>query len=217
MLNVHALSHAYATAKAPISLFENVNFTLNPGQSLAVTGPSGSGKSSLIHLIGALMTPVSGRITLTLDGESFDVTTLDETSADSFRKMHVGMVFQKFNLIDFISVYDNIILTAQHKGNVDKTHIEYLLDTLQITDLVDKFPSQLSGGEQQRVAIARALAHKPALVLADEPTGNLDPSTAKIVSELLYALTASQHIMLIIVTHSDEVASHAHQQLRVNK
>ncbi|MEM0912767.1 MAG: ATP-binding cassette domain-containing protein, partial [Pseudomonadota bacterium] len=148
-------------------------------------------------------------VTLQTDHMSIVVDQLDEKGADKYRRDNVGIVFQRYNLIEYLSAGENIALPAKHKNNFDKDFIASLCTQLKIEHLLHKSPIQLSGGEQQRVAIARALSHKPALVLADEPTGNLDPKTSGIVSNLLFELCEQTKTTFVIVTHSTEVADMA--------
>lgn len=215
MLRISSISKSYQSGDQSTVILEDVTYQLQSGHSLAITGPSGSGKSTLLHMIGALSSPDSGSIDCTLGQEHYPIHDFSETDADTFRRNHLGMVFQKFNLIEFLSARDNIELTAKHKGNFDAAYVSMLVDRLGITELLDKYPHNLSGGEQQRVAIARALAHKPALLLADEPTGNLDPQTSREVSHLLFDVSLQQQVMLIVVTHSHELATLAMHRVQV--
>ncbi|MFC4700561.1 ABC transporter ATP-binding protein [Glaciecola siphonariae] len=228
MLEIKALTKSYQAPESRIQVLERVDLSLAAGQSLSIQGPSGCGKSTLLHLIGALDKPDSGTIALksgtssrtstthTNAGESFNVHELSETHADAYRRQHVGFVFQKFNLIDCLSVQDNIFLPSKLNGYNDNDYIMALIDALDIAKHVNKLPNQLSGGEQQRVAIARALAHKPRLVLADEPTGNLDEVNSDKVCQLLYQTCQQANAALVLVTHSSAVAkladSQAHMQ-----
>lgn len=215
MLYISGVSKSYHSGDQSTVILEDVSYQLQSGHSLAITGPSGSGKSTLLHMIGALSSPDSGSIDCTLGQKQYPIHDFSEADADTFRRNHLGMVFQKFNLIEFLSARDNIELTAKHKGNFDAAYVSMLVNRLGITALLDKYPHNLSGGEQQRVAIARALAHKPALVLADEPTGNLDPQTSTEVSQLLFDVSLQQHVMLIVVTHSHELAALAMHRVQV--
>lgn len=215
MLHISGVSKSYFNGDQPTVILDDVHYRLPSGQSLAITGPSGSGKSTLLHMIGALTSPDSGSIDCTLGNEHYPIHAFSESNADTFRRNELGMVFQKFNLIEFLSARDNIELTAKHKGNFDACYVSMLVERLGITTLLDKYPHSLSGGEQQRVAIARALAHKPALVLADEPTGNLDPQTSTEVSHLLFDLSRQEQVMLIVVTHSHELAALAMHRVQV--
>lgn len=183
--------------------------------SVAVTGESGSGKSTLLHLLAALDSPDSG----SLNVNGIELNLLSTRQADEYRKHHLGFVFQRFNLIDCLSVWDNICFSARLTQKYDRHYIEGLAERLRIGHLVQKLPHTLSGGEQQRVAIARALAHKPQLLLADEPTGNLDEKNSDIVTSLLFELSKSEQTTLVLVTHSQQIAQSAqlHCHLRDGK
>ena len=186
-------------------LLEKINFTLNEGCSASIMGPSGCGKSTLLNLLAGLDGPDAGRIQV----NGTDLAAMSPSEADTYRSQQLGVVFQQFHLIDCLNVWDNIAFTARYKGNADKHHQQHLIQQLGLNGLERKPISQLSGGEQQRVAIARALNHKQSLVLADEPTGNLDEHTSENVSELLYQLCQSHNTSLIVVTHSNDVAAKA--------
>lgn len=209
MLVVESLSKSYVDAGEPRQILNQAELKLEQGQSLSIIGASGSGKSTLLHLIGALDKADSGRILLKTETNKHydDINSFTEKQADNYRKQYLGLVFQKFNLIDCISVYDNIALPARLNQCLDQAFVQSLIDQLGIQALVHKLPSDLSGGEQQRVAIARALSHKPTLVLADEPTGNLDASNSETVSKLLVSTCKQNKASLIMVTHSDEVSA----------
>lgn len=218
MLVIEALNKSYIDAGKKHQILKNTHLRLEQGQSVSIVGESGSGKSTLLHLIGGLDKADSGKILLCTDNHStnnnrnnknspFDnIAEFDEKQADIYRKRDLGLIFQKYNLIDCISVLDNVLLPAQLNKNVNHAYIQTLLDALGISSLQHKLPSDLSGGEQQRVAIARALSHQPKLVLADEPTGNLDANNSAKVSRLLVDSCKSFNASLVLVTHSQEVA-----------
>jgi putative ABC transport system ATP-binding protein len=219
MLVIESLSKSYIDAGETQQVLDQADFKLEQGHSLSIVGASGSGKSTLLHLIGALDTADSGRILLKTDNNTRydDISTFTEEQADAYRKRQLGLIFQKFNLIDCISVYDNIALPARLNNCLDEVFIEGLLEQLGIEKLIHKLPTDLSGGEQQRVAIARALSHKPMLVLADEPTGNLDAINSEKVSRLLVNTCKQNNASLIMVTHSDEVASLTQHKMVLKK
>jgi putative ABC transport system ATP-binding protein len=201
------LSKSYAAANGRIDILDGVSLSLKSAQSASIQGASGCGKSTLLHLVGALDTADNGSIFLrTKNQQNIDINALSETQADNYRRQHIGFVFQKFNLIDCISVIDNISLPSKLNHNIDMHYIDALVKILDISQHLNKLPAQLSGGEQQRVAIARALAHKPSLILADEPTGNLDEANSDTVSELLYKSCKEVGSSLLLVTHSEKVA-----------
>lgn len=214
MLHIDNLSKSYATASERVNILDGVSLSLESAQSASIQGASGCGKSTLLHLIGALDTADSGSILLRAKNQqNINVSKLSETQADSYRRQHIGFVFQKFNLIDCISVIDNITLPSKLNHNIDTHYIDALVQILDISQHLNKLPAQLSGGEQQRVAIARALAHKPSLILADEPTGNLDEANSDMVSELLYKSCKEVGSSLLLVTHSAKVANLADESL----
>ena len=228
MLTIDSVSKSYVDASVRRQILNNLSLCIAQGESVSIQGASGSGKSTLLHLLAALDKPDSGSIHFATKRASAqtqdqqDITQFSEKQADQYRKAQVGIVFQKFNLIDCISVIDNITLPAKlnlssDSNSIDSAHIDYLLSALSIKNLINKLPNQLSGGEQQRVAIARALSHKPQLLLADEPTGNLDNKNADAVSKLLIDICAGQNATLVIVTHSEKVASLAQTQLVLNE
>lgn len=185
----------------------DLDLNLPAGGQMSIQGESGSGKSTLLHLLAGLDKPDSGQLRV----NQLDLTSVGERQADHFRRSTVGLIFQRFNLVDCLSVYDNLCLPARLNNNLDSDYIQQLLDELGIAQHCKKLPNQLSGGEQQRVAIARALSHKPALLLADEPTGNLDNKNSGIVANLLYQQCHRLQTTLVVVTHSSAVAAQAQE------
>lgn len=206
LLTVRDLTKTYGATP----ILRGVSLDLAAGQSLALTGESGSGKSTLLHLIGALDTPDSG--TLMLDGHP--LSGLTDSARAALRRTQIGMVFQQFNLIPSLTVAQNIALQSRLAGRVPDT--AGLAKALGLSDLLARYPEQLSGGQQQRVAIARALAPSPPLVLADEPTGNLDEDTAAQVMELLLHCTKAQNAALLMVTHSPALAGRLDRRLHLS-
>ncbi len=211
LLSVTDLRKTYATADGPFDVLRDVDLTLAAGQTLALTGESGSGKSTLLHLIGGLDTPDGGQIML--DGT--ELTALDDTGRARMRRETVGVVFQQFNLIPSLRIVDNIAFQAQLAGRHDTAWCATLADRMGLTSQLHKYPEQLSGGQQQRVAIARTLAPRPKLVLADEPTGNLDEATAAQVLALMLELVADTGAGLLMVTHSDRLADQMQRRLHL--
>ena len=197
--NIHK---TFDTADGSFAVLRGVDLTLDAGQSLALTGESGSGKSTLLHLIGGLDTPDQGQINI--DGS--DIAAMDDAGRAALRRGTVGVVFQQFNLIPSLRVADNIAFQARLAGASDPVWNQTLADRMGLTEHLRKYPEQLSGGQQQRVAIARTLAPRPMLVLADEPTGNLDEGTAGDVMALLLELVADTGAGLLMVTHSVTLA-----------
>ena len=202
LLDACDVQKTFQTADGPFQVLRGVDLQLAAGETLALTGESGSGKSTLLHLIGGLDVPDTG--TIVIDGQ--DVATLDDTGRAALRRTVVGVVFQQFNLIPSLTVADNIAFQARLAGQYDPAWAATLSARMGLTQQLSKYPEQLSGGQQQRVAIARTLAARPKLVLADEPTGNLDEATAATVMDLMCELVADTGAGLLMVTHSDRLA-----------
>ena len=202
LLEVRDLRKSYAGASDDLPVLRDIDLTLDAGETLALTGESGSGKSTLLHLVGGLDAPDGG--TIEVDGIS--LSGLGEAGRARFRRETVGMVFQQFNLIPSLNVGDNIAFQARMAGRHDPARCAELAEALGIAAQRDQYPETLSGGQQQRVAIARALAAQPRLLLADEPTGNLDEASAGDVLDLMLDLVAATGVALLVVTHSEQVA-----------
>jgi lipoprotein-releasing system ATP-binding protein len=205
-LIVDHLRKDYPTRSGPLAVLRDVNLSLHRGEALAIMGPSGSGKSTLLNILGTLDTPSAG--TVRLDGR--DPFTLAERDLADFRNRHVGFVFQDHHLLPQCSVLENVLLPTLVARDDPAQVRDYALKLLERVGLSQRLghrPAELSGGERQRTALARALIHRPPLVLADEPTGNLDRSTAAEVGKLLLQLHREQHNILVVVTHSPELAS----------
>ena len=189
-------------------VLKDVSLEVSRGEFVAILGSSGSGKTTLLNLIGGIDTPDSGAITI----EGNELTALSDTARTRFRRRHVGMVFQLFNLIPTLTVWENVLLPAELEGAVDaklRNQAAALLERVGLADRASTFPDRLSGGEQQRVAIARALAHEPLIVLADEPTGNLDAENSTRVLSILLQLTREAGRTLLMATHDHEIARQA--------
>lgn len=211
MLNVENISKQFPTRGQPLEILRDVSFQLSPGEDLAILGPSGSGKSTLLHLIGTLDQPTSGHLML----NGIDPFSLDEPKLADFRNHHVGFIFQDHHLLPQLSVLENVLLPTLTSGTQTsgiQDRAEELIEQVGLADRREHRPVELSGGERQRVAIARALIHSPALLLADEPTGNLDRKNAMLIGDLLCAMPASNDTMLILVTHSYELAGRISQR-----
>ena len=202
MLVVRGVTRSHVGPEGSVAVLRGVDLDLAAGESLALTGESGSGKSTLLHLIGGLDRPDAGSIRI--DGTQ--VTTLDDTGRAALRRGTVGVVFQHFNLFPALDVATNIAFQARLAGRHDAALCAALAERIGLTPHLRKFPEQLSGGQQQRAAIARTLAARPRLVLADEPTGNLDEATADQVMDLMLALVAEAGSALLMVTHSERLA-----------
>lgn len=189
-----------------------VDLSIEEGTFVSIIGASGSGKTSLLNLIGALDTPTEGEIFI----RGFNLSELSQNEQTIFRRRNIGFVFQNFNLIPALNVYENIILPLKLDGrSVDHDYVESLLKNLKLEDKIYQLPNTLSGGQQQRVAIARALITRPAIVLADEPTGNLDSKTGTEVISLMKILSIKFHQTLMIVTHNDEIAQMSDRIIRL--
>lgn len=204
-LTVRQLRKDYPTRSGPLAVLRGVELALDRAEALAVMGPSGSGKSTLLHILGTLDRPTSGQVTL--DGT--DPFTLPERQLADFRNRHIGFVFQDHHLLPQCSVLENVLIpTLVAVGNVRETEnwARELLDRVGLSGRLDHRPAELSGGERQRVAVARALIRRPVLLLADEPTGNLDRQTASAVGGLLLDLHRQERTVLVVVTHSAELA-----------
>ena len=197
----------FAQGGRRIPVLKNVSFALAPGERLTITGRSGSGKSTLLNLLAGLDSPDEGRILWRLAGREWNLAELDETTRTTFRRRYLGFVFQFFNLVPTLTALENVALLAELNGLSDPfDRARGRLQRLGLGDREDAFPETLSGGEQQRVAIARALVHEPAVVLADEPTGNLDRATGDAVFAELLEVLAEEDRALVLVTHDPELA-----------
>ncbi|MGF1580170.1 MAG: ABC transporter ATP-binding protein [Gemmataceae bacterium] len=205
-LQVHDLCKDFPSADSePLSVLRSVNLEIGPGESLVVMGPSGSGKSTLLHILGTLDKPTSGTVTLA-GANPFE---LSEHRLADFRNKHIGFIFQDHHLLPQCTVLENVLiptLAGESNPGASEAYAKELIERVGLTSRIDHRPARLSGGERQRVAVARALIRKPALVLADEPTGNLDRNTAKAIGELLMEMHQQENNILVIVTHSMELA-----------
>ena len=211
LLQVNNVTKSFETGEGTLSVLRGVSLELISGKSLALTGESGSGKSTLLYLIGGLDVPDQGRIQIL----GRDIANLDDPSRAAIRRGTVGVVFQQFNLIPSLNVAANLSFHARLSGSEDKSWTEHLVHYLGLGTLLNRFPEQLSGGQQQRVAIGRTLAARPALVLADEPTGNLDEATADVVMNLLLEWVKESSAGLLMVTHSPRLAERLDQQVHL--
>ncbi|EPE94618.1 ABC transporter ATP-binding protein [Rhizobium grahamii] len=203
ILILSEVTKSYPTPEGRVEILRGINLAVRAGESVALTGESGSGKSTLLHLIGGLDRPDAGEIVM--NGKY--VSALGDDGRASYRRTDVGLVFQQFNLIPSLNVAANISFHAKLAGRFDKGWEDEITDRLGLRPLLNRYPEQLSGGQQQRVAIGRTLAARPPLVLADEPTGNLDEATGDAVMELMLSLARSAAATLLFVTHSTRLAS----------
>lgn len=206
MLVVEQLVKDYPTRSGPLHILSGVSFSLNRGESMAVTGPSGAGKSTLLHILGTLDTPTSGTVTI----EGTNPFALPEADLAAFRNSRIGFVFQDHHLLPQCSVLENVLIPTlvnrSTKAAETEAYARVLLDRVGLGGRLDHRPAELSGGERQRVAVARALVLKPVLLLADEPTGNLDRANAQAIGELLLELHKQENTILVVVTHSADLA-----------
>lgn len=214
-LVVEKVAKAYPTPSGPLPVLSDVSLALDRGESAAITGPSGSGKSTLLHILGTLDRPTSGHVAL--DGT--DPFALSETELAKFRNRQIGFVFQDHHLLPQCTVIENVLIPTLVDRTSRATECEKnarnLLERVGLSGRLDHRPAELSGGERQRVAVARALIQKPALLLADEPTGNLDRKTAHAVGELLLELHQQERTILVVVTHSPDLAALFAKRLEV--
>lgn len=213
-LIVENVAKEYPTRAEPLVVLREASFSLGTAESLAILGPSGSGKSTLLHILGTLERPTSGQVRL--DGE--DPFALDEPRLAHFRNRRVGFVFQDHHLLPQCNVLENVLVPTLAEGGAshdDVTRAETLLERVGLAARREHRPAELSGGERQRVAIARALLRRPALLLADEPTGNLDRKTAAVIGQLLLDVAQDEQALTVIVTHSQELAARIPRRLEL--
>lgn len=206
ILQTQNLRKIYGTGEAAVHALDGVSLNVEKGVFAAIIGTSGSGKSTLLHMLGGLDRPTSGNVIV--DGKN--IFTLKDEELTIFRRRKIGFVFQNYNLVPVLNVYENIVLPIQLDGHEpDKDYVMEIVDTLGITEKLNNLPNNLSGGQQQRVAIARALAAKPAILLADEPTGNLDSRTTQDVMGLLKVTNQKFKQTVVMITHNEELAQMA--------
>lgn len=212
ILSTTNLKKIYGNGENAVHALDGVTLSIEPGEFAAVVGTSGSGKSTLLHMLGGLDRPTSG--TVTVDGK--DIFSLKDEALTIFRRRKIGFVFQNYNLVPVLNVYENIVLPIQLDGNEpDTTYINNIVDTLGLSEKLNNLPNNLSGGQQQRVAIARAIASKPAIILADEPTGNLDSKTSQDVLGLLKLTSQKFSQTIVMITHNEEIAQLADRIIRI--
>ena len=212
ILKTKDLKKYYGSGDNVVKALDGIDLTVAEGEFAAIVGTSGSGKSTLLHMLGVLDRPTSGSVTV--DGH--DIFSLRDDELTIFRRRNIGFVFQSYNLIPTLSVYENIVMPIELDGNrADDSYIGEIVRTLGLEERLDSFPNQLSGGQQQRVAIARALAAKPAIILADEPTGNLDSRTSLDVIGLLRVTSEKFAQTIVMITHNEEIAQTADRIVRI--
>lgn len=212
ILETKDLRKIYGSGDTEVKALDGVNLSVENGEFVAIVGTSGSGKSTLLHMLGGLDRPTSGSVTV--DGKN--IFALKDEALTIFRRRKIGFVFQSYNLVPVLNVYENIVLPVQLDGRrVDEDFIGKIVKTLGLDGRLEALPSQLSGGQQQRVAIARALAAAPAIILADEPTGNLDSKTSQDVLGLLKVTSQKFSQTIVMITHNEEIAQMADRVIRI--
>ena len=212
ILQTQGLKKYYGSGDTAVKALDGVNLSVPDGEFAAIVGTSGSGKSTLLHLLGGLDRPTDGKVIVA----GKDIFSLDDDSLTIFRRRKIGFIFQSYNLIPTLNVYENIVLPIELDGNkVDEKYTQNVIDVLGLSGKESRLPSQLSGGQQQRVAIARALSTKPAIILADEPTGNLDSKTSLDVLGLMKISSEKFKQTIVMITHNDAIAQMADRIIRI--
>ena len=212
ILETHDLRKIYGSGDTEVRALDGVDLAVEKDEFAAIVGTSGSGKSTLLHMLGGLDRPTSG--TVTVDGR--ELSTLKDEALTIFRRRKIGFVFQNYNLVPVLNVYENIVLPIPlDGGQPDKAYMNQIIETLGLESKLQSLPNNLSGGQQQRVAIARALAAKPAIILADEPTGNLDSRTSQDVMSLLKVTSQRFAQTIVMITHNEEIAQMADRIIRI--
>ncbi len=212
ILQASNLTKIYGSGENEVHALDGVNFSVEKGEFVAIVGTSGSGKSTLLHMLGGLDRPTGGSVEV--DGN--EIFSLKDEELTIFRRRKIGFVFQNYNLVPVLNVYENIVLPVQLDGKTpDASYIDSIIETLGLERKLENLPNNLSGGQQQRVAIARALASKPAIILADEPTGNLDSKTSQDVLGLLKVTSQKYGQTIVMITHNEEIAQLADRIIRI--
>lgn len=212
ILQASNLTKIYGSGENEVHALDGVNFSVEKGEFVAIVGTSGSGKSTLLHMLGGLDRPTGGSVEV--DGN--EIFSLKDEELTIFRRKKIGFVFQNYNLVPVLNVYENIVLPVQLDGKTpDASYIDSIIETLGLERKLENLPNNLSGGQQQRVAIARALASKPAIILADEPTGNLDSKTSQDVLGLLKVTSQKYGQTIVMITHNEEIAQLADRIIRI--
>lgn len=212
ILQTKDLTKHYGTGEVTVHALDGLNIALDSGEFVAIVGTSGSGKSTLLHMLGGLDRPTSGSVMV----DNKEIFSLKDDALTIFRRRKIGFIFQNFNLVPVLNVYENIVLPIELDGNKpDKAYIDKIITALGLQSKLNNLPNNLSGGQQQRVAIARALATKPAIILADEPTGNLDSKTSLDVMGLLKTTSQQFSQTIVMITHNEEIAQMADRVIRI--
>lgn len=212
ILQTENLTKIYGDGENAVHALRDINLTVEKGEFTAIVGTSGSGKSTLLHMLGGLDRPTTGKVMV--DGK--DIFSLSEEQLTIFRRRKIGFVFQSYNLVPVLNLYENIVLPLELDGKkIDREYIDQIAETLGLKDRLEALPNQLSGGQQQRVAIARALAGTPSIILADEPTGNLDSKTSQDVLSLLKVTSEKFGQTIVMITHNEEIAQMADRIIHI--
>ena len=212
ILQTENLTKIYGDGENAVHALRGINLTVEMGEFTAIVGTSGSGKSTLLHMLGGLDRPTTGKVMV--DGK--DIFSLSEEQLTIFRRRKIGFVFQSYNLVPVLNLYENIVLPLELDGKkIDREYIDQIAETLGLKDRLEALPNQLSGGQQQRVAIARALAGTPSIILADEPTGNLDSKTSQDVLSLLKVTSEKFGQTIVMITHNEEIAQMADRIIHI--
>lgn len=212
VVKVENITKSYGKGDTKVDAVKNVNLSINKGEFVAIVGPSGSGKSTLLHLMGGVDKPSSGKVYI----NGVDICSLNEKDLAIFRRRNIGLIYQFYNLIPVLSVKENILLPAElDNRKIDKEYLNDLLKTLGLKEKENNFPNELSGGQQQRTSIGRALINRPSIILADEPTGNLDSKNSKEVIELLKLSVKKYNQTLIMITHDNNIALQADRVIAI--
>lgn len=212
ILQASNLTKIYGSGENEVHALDGINFSVEKGEFVAIVGTSGSGKSTLLHMLGGLDRPTGGSVEV----DAKEIFSLKDEELTIFRRRKIGFVFQNYNLVPVLNVYENIVLPVQLDGKTpDASYIDSIIETLDLERKLENLPNNLSGGQQQRVAIARALASKPAIILADEPTGNLDSKTSQDVLGLLKVTSQKYGQTIVMITHNEEIAQLADRIIRI--
>ena len=212
ILSTENLKKTYGKGETEVKALNDVTLEVEQGEFVSIVGTSGSGKSTLLHMLGGLDRPTSGTVRV----EGKDIFSLKDEELTIFRRRKIGFIFQNYNLVPSLNVYENIVLPVQLDGREpDKKYIDLIIETLGLSEKLENLSNNLSGGQQQRVAIARALASKPAIILADEPTGNLDSKTSQDVMGLLKVTSTKFSQTIVMITHNEEIAQLADRIVRI--
>ena len=212
ILQTENLTKIYGDGENAVHALRGINLAVEKGEFTAIVGTSGSGKSTLLHMLGGLDRPTTGKVMV--DGK--DIFSLSEERLTIFRRRKIGFVFQSYNLVPVLNLYENIVLPLELDGKkIDREYIDQIAETLGLKDRLEALPNQLSGGQQQRVAIARALAGTPSIILADEPTGNLDSKTSQDVLSLLKVTSEKFGQTIVMITHNEEIAQMAYRIIHI--